>query len=164
VTNKIDLTDESPILGKLNFRLYRSIVERQVERFQPGPNEPQSADIRTPWNEILKVKAGDYIVSEVSDPDDRWPVQAEIFEATYIVTRPGFCVKQSPTPFVPMVDAAEGNPDAEVTVHTLEGTYTIRAGDFYLARGPRGEIWAVPNDKVNNLLEPVHEKYFKPKI
>ena len=161
MTKKIDLTSDNPILNRLKFRLYRSIAERRVEQFLPGPNEPQTTEINTPWGEALKVKSGDYIVSEISNPTDRWPVQADIFDATYIITRSGYCVKQTSTPFVPMVDVADGDADAEVTVHTLEGAYTIRAGDFYLARGPKGEIWAVPNEKVDNLLQPIDEHFFK---
>lgn len=100
---------------------------------------------------------GDYIVSEVGNPDDRWPVNAEIFEKTYTITRPGYGVKTSLTWLVPLTDVTNGNEDQEVTIQTLEGAETVRAGDYYLAKGVKGEIWSFPKEKVDNSLTPVEE-------
>jgi hypothetical protein len=41
-----------------------------------------------------------------------------------------------------------------VTVETMEGPVTVRAGDFYLAKGVQGEIWPYPKEKVENALVP----------
>ena len=71
---------------------------------------------------------------------------------TYVLTREGFCVKRALTQLVPLVDVVGGNPDQEVTVDTLEGFVSVRAGDFYLALGVQGEIWPYPEDKVKNVM------------
>jgi hypothetical protein len=42
-----------------------------------------------------------------------------------------------------------------VTVVTLEGDETVRAGDFYLAKGIKGEIWPYPKEKVKDVMMPV---------
>ena len=144
-----------PVIKELNFKPYRSIVERRVERFMPPPDQPQDKEILTPWGEYLTVNAGDYIVSELdAPPDDRWPVEASIFEETYIETRPGYCVKSAVTMLAPLVDAANGDPDQEVVVETLEGLVSVRAGDFYLALGVQGEIWPYPKEKVGRVMAP----------
>ena len=41
-----------------------------------------------------------------------------------------------------------------MTVKTMEGEETVRAGDFYLARGVKGEIWAYPQEKVGTIMIP----------
>jgi len=56
---------------------------------------------------------------------------------------------------VPMKDLTGGDEDQLVTVHSLEGPQTVRAGDFYLARGIKGEIWSYPKDKVEKIMKPV---------
>ena len=120
-----------PILNELDFKPYRSTVERRVERFLPIQGEPQAIEIKTPWGGFLTANAGDYLVSEMdTPPDDRWPVEAAIFEKTYVMTRPGHCAKRALTYLVPLVDAVGGNPELEVTVQTLEGLVSVRAGDF----------------------------------
>ncbi|MDO8753843.1 MAG: hypothetical protein Q7J80_08110, partial [Anaerolineales bacterium] len=70
-------------------------------------------------------------------------------------TRPGFCIKRGLTLLVPMVDVTGGDADREVTVYSLEGPTTVRAGDFHLARGVKGEIWAFPSEKVREIMIPV---------
>lgn len=157
MTKKITIDESDPILSTLPFRPYRSVVERRVEPFLPLPGQKQSMQIKTPWGETLKVDSGDMIVSEIKKPEDRWPVQADIFDATYLITRPGYCIKRATTLFVPLTELTDGDEDAEVTVHSLEGTYTVRAGDFFLARGIKGEIWAVPRTKVDSVMEPVDD-------
>ena len=152
MTNKIILKSEDEIIKELNFKSYRSIVERRVERFMPAPNEPQDIEIATPWGESLTANTGDYLISELDAPDDQWPVEPDIFETTYMITRPGYCVKSALTHLVPLVDAVDGDPDQEVAVDTLEGQVSVRAGDFYLALGVQGEIWPYPKDKVEKVM------------
>ena len=152
------ITSQDEIIKTLDFKAYRSTVERKVERFMPPPDALQDIEIATPWGEYLTANAGDYLVSELdTPPEDRWPVEAGIFEKTYILTRPGFCVKQALTYLVPLVDAVSGNADQEVVVETLEGLVSVRAGDFYLALGVEGEIWPYPKEKVSTVMAPVKE-------
>ena len=150
----IELTTLDPIIDRLDFKSYKSTVERRFERFLPGTGEPKEKEIPTPWGESLTAKAGDYLVSEMDNPDDRWPVEAEIFESSYEIVRPGVCVKKALTQLVPLVDVTGGDADQLVTVYTLEGPETVRAGDFYLARGIHNEIWTYPKDKVTSVLKP----------
>ncbi|MBT3188429.1 MAG: hypothetical protein HN736_14010 [Anaerolineae bacterium] len=158
MSNTVLITSEDPIIKTLNFQAYRSTVERQVERFLPAPDTPQDIEIATPWGEFLTANAGDYLVSELdTPPGDRWPVEAGIFEKTYMLTRPGFCVKQALTYLVPLVDAVNENADQEVVVETLEGMVSVRAGDFYLALGVEGEVWPYPKDKVGSVMALVDE-------
>lgn len=154
MTKNIELTALNPILDELNFKPYQSIVERNFKRFMPEPGQPDRMEIPTPWGESLTAKAGDYLVSEIDSPDDSWPVDAEVFENSYEVVRPGVCVKRAHTNLVPLVDVTGGNEDEMVTVYTLEGPETVRAGDFYLARGIYGEIWTYPKDKVLSVMKP----------
>ena len=150
----IELTSRDFILEKLNFTPYRSMVERHVERFLPGPDEPKRKEIATPWGESLTAKPGDYLVSELDSPDDRWPVDGEIFEKTYEIIRPGYCVKRALTYLAPLTEVTNGDEEQLVKVYTLEGPETVKAGNFYLARGVHGEIWPYPKDKVDNVMKP----------
>ncbi|MGA7194158.1 MAG: hypothetical protein WBW94_11040 [Anaerolineales bacterium] len=154
----LTLTSWDPIMEELNFKPYRSKVERRVEPYSPGPNEPKSIVIKTPWGEELIARTGDFLVSELDKPDDKWPVKADIFEETYVITRPGYCLKRGLTHLVPMIDVTEGDENRMVTVYSLEGVTTVRAGDFYLARGVKGEIWAYPKEKISEALVLVEEK------
>ncbi len=154
MSKNILLTSDDPILKTLDFKPYRSTVERRVERFLPPPGNPQDIEIKTPWGEYLTANAGDYLVSELdTPPEDRWPVEANIFEETYIETRPGHCTKRALTMLVPLVDVTDGDPNAKVTVKTLEGLVSVRAGDFYLALGVQGEIWPYPKGKIGKVME-----------
>jgi hypothetical protein len=155
MANYVELTSLNPILERLNFRPYQSTVERHFERFLPVPGEPKEKEIATPWGESLTAKAGDYLVSEMDNPDDSWPVDAEVFEKSYEIVRPGVCKKKAVTELVPLEDVTAGDPDQMVTVYTLEGPETVRAGDFYLARGIYGEIWTYPKDKVQGVMKPI---------
>lgn len=147
------ITSRDPILESLHFRPYRSKVERRVVPFFPAPHEPQSMEINTPWGTQITARKGDFLVSEVNSPEDRWPIDAVIFEESYVITRPGYCAKKAVTLLVPLTDIT-GDPDREVTVETLEGNETVRAGDFFLAKGIRGEIWPYPKDKVDEVMMP----------
>ena len=147
------ITSQDSIIKTLDFKPYRSTVERRVKRFMPPPDALQNIEIATPWGEFLTANAGDYLVGELdTPPEDRWPVESGIFKKTYLSTRPGFCVKQALTYLVPLVDAIGGDVDQEVTVQTLEGLVSIRAGDFYLALGVEGEIWPYPKGKVGTVM------------
>jgi hypothetical protein len=155
MTNQIEITQLHPILEKLHFKKYQSTVERRCKRFLPRPGEPDRMEIPTPWGESLTAKAGDYLVSELDNPDDSWPVDADVFENSYEIVQPGVCIKKALTELAPLVDVTGGDADQMVTVYTLEGPETVRAGDFYLARGIYGEIWTYPKDKVENVMKPV---------
>jgi len=109
-------------------------------------------DLTMEWGETLHVTPGDFLVSDIHDENDRWPVRADIFDETYIITRPGFCVKRALTWLVPLVVLTQGDTTQEVTIYSLEGPTTVHAGDFHLARGVKGEIWAFPSEKVDEIM------------
>jgi hypothetical protein len=148
------ITSDDTVLKSLNFKPYRSKVERRVVPFAPAPGEPQTLEIDTPWGQQLTADRGDFLVSEINAPGDYWPVKPHIFDESYVLTRPGYCVKKALTWVVPMVDLTRGDPDQLVTVVSLEGSETVRAGDFYLARGVKGELWAYPKEKINEVMTP----------
>jgi hypothetical protein len=150
------ITRNDEILAQLDFKPYRNSALRRAIQFIPAPGEAQTQEITCPWGERLTAKAGDYIVSEVSAPQDRWPVERTIFERTYVEVEPGLVVKRQVTHLVPLTDFT-GDPDQVVQVHTIEGVVSIRAGDFYLARGIGGEIWPYPKEKADQILERVDE-------
>jgi len=155
MASAIKITSKDSILKSLNFIPYRNMVERRVERFLPKPGEPERMEVATPWGESLTAKSGDYLVSEMDSPDDRWPVDSEIFEKTYEIIRPGYCVKRALTYLVPLTDLTNGDAEQLVTVFTMEGPETVLAGDFYLAKGVHGEVWPYPKDKVDDVMMPV---------
>ena len=152
---KLVVTSKDSLLDSLNFKPYRNTVERRAVPFLPAPNEPQTKEINTPWGVQLTASPGDFLVSEVDAPDDYWPVNPTIFEESYVVTRPGYCAKKALTLLVPLTDLTGGDEDQEVTIETLEGPETVRAGDFYLAKGVKGEIWPYPTDKIGDVMVPV---------
>lgn len=155
MTEPILLTSDSPILGRLNFKPYRNSLVRRVKPFLPKPGEPQTVELQTPWGATLTAKSGDMLLSELDSPNDMWPVDAEIFDKSYSIVEPGFCVKRAVTMLVPMQEIAGGDEEQLITLETLEGRQTVRAGDFYLARGVNGEIWSIPKGKVNTVMKPV---------
>jgi hypothetical protein len=148
------LPPDDPILNSLNFKPYRSTVLRRAEPFIPKDDEPQTMEVTTPWGAKLTVKKGDVLVSELDRTDDTWTVDARIFDETYAITAPGFCMKRAITLLVPMTDVTDGDEDRMVTVHTFEGPVTVRAGDFFLAKGVKGEIWPYPKEKVAKKMKP----------
>ena len=150
----IIVTSDDPVLKSLNFKPYRSKVERRVVPFVPSPDEPQTMEVNTPWGQQLTARRGDFLVSEVDKPHDFWPVDPLIFDESYILTRPGYCVKKALTWLVPLIDITRGDPDQFITVVSLEGAETVRAGDFFLARGVKGEIWAYPKEKILDVMTP----------
>ena len=150
----IVITSDDSVLQTLSFKPYRSKVERRVIPFLPGPGEPQTMQINTPWGAQLTAKNGDFLISELETPNDFWPIDAEIFEESYVLIRPGYCIKKAVTLLAPLTDIT-GDPYREVTVVSLEGAETIRAGDFFLARGVKGEIWPYPKEKVGDVMMPI---------
>lgn len=153
----IDLTSEDPILATLEFKPYRNMMQRRVRMFSPAPGEPQTIQVKTPWGAMLTATQGDMLISELDAPEIEWPVDGGIFDETYMITGPGLCIKRAVTLLVPLTAITGGDKDRRVTVHTLEGDETVRAGDFHLAKGVRGEIWPYPNEKVANLMRPVDQ-------
>jgi hypothetical protein len=154
MSGPIVITSDDPNLTSLNFRPYRSKVERRVIPFFPSPEDPQTMDVQTPWGATLTAKKGDFLVSEVSAPNDYWPIDPVIFEESYILTRPGYCAKNAVTLLVPLTEITNGDPDQVVTVISLEGPETVRAGDFFLAKGIKGEVWPYPKDKIDDVMTP----------
>ncbi len=148
------LMPDDPILNSVNFRPYRNMVSRHVAPFVPADDQPQTMEVSTPWGSKLTAKKGDLLVSELDRPDDVWPIDARIFDETYLVTAPGFCIKRAITLLAPLTDVTDGDEDQMVIVHTLEGTETVRAGDFLLAKGVRGEIWPYPKAKAAKIMKP----------
>jgi len=154
MSDPIVITSDDPLLQRLNFKPYRSKVERRVIPFMPDPGEPQTLDVHTPWGAILTAKKGDFLVSEIEKPDDYWPISAEVFEASYLITRPGYCAKNAVTLLVPLTDITHGDENQMVTVVSMEGPLTVRAGDFFLAKGVKGEVWPYPKDKIDEVMTP----------
>jgi hypothetical protein len=154
MNNPIIITSDDPVLKSLRFKPYRSKVERRVIPFVPAPEEPQTMDVNTPWGQQLTARRGDLLVSEVDKPHDFWPVDPLIFDESYVLIRPGYCVKKAVTLLVPLTDITHGDLNQMVTVMSLEGAETVRAGDFYLAKGVKGEIWAYPREKINEVMTP----------
>ena len=148
------VTSDDPILNTLKFKPYRNMLTRRAEPFVPAPNEPQTKEVKTPWGAILTAKSGDILVSDLDRPDDKWPVDAKIFDETYVIVGPGLCIKRAVTLLVPLVDLTHGDENRMVTVQTLEGAETVRAGDFFLAKGIKGEIWPLPNEKAQTKMRP----------
>lgn len=154
MSKPIVITSDDPILKSLEFKAYRSKVERRVIPFLPEPGAPQTLDVKTPWGAVLTAKKGDFLVSEVDKPDDYWPIDPVIFEESYIITRPGYCAKNAVTLLVPLTEITNGDPNQLVTVVSLEGPETVRAGDFFLAKGVKGEVWPYPRQKVDEVMTP----------
>jgi hypothetical protein len=150
------LMSDDPIINSLNFKPYRNTVVRRVAPFIPEDDQPQTMEVSTPWGATLTAKKGDLLVSELDKPEDIWPIDAQIFDETYLITAPGFCVKRAITLLVPLTDVTAGDEDRLVTVHSHEGPVTVRAGDFFLAKGVKGEIWPYPKEKVAEKMKPAN--------
>lgn len=154
MTEPLVITSKDPILEKLDFKPYRNKVERRVVPFFPAPHEPQTMEINTPWGTRLTARKGDFLISEVDTPEDYWAIDPVIFDESYEITRPGYCVKKAVTLLVPLTDVS-GDPERLIKVVTMEGDETVRAGDFYLAKGIKGEIWPYPREKVKDVMVPI---------
>jgi hypothetical protein len=154
MNDPIVLMPDDPVIKTLNFKPYRNMVTRRVEPFIPEDGQPQTMDVSTPWGSKLTAKKGDLLVSELDKPDDIWPIDPNIFDETYIIVSPGLCIKRAVTLLVPLADVTNGDEDRMVTVHTFEGPVTVRAGEFLLAKGVKGEIWPYPKDKAEKIMKP----------
>jgi hypothetical protein len=148
------ITSDDPILNSLDFKPYHNSEQRRVIPFVPANNEPQTMEVVTPWGARLTAKKGDMLISELNSPDDVWPVDADIFDKTYIMVSLGVCIKSAVTMLVPLTDLTGGDEDQLVIVHSHEGVETVRAGDFFLAKGVKGEIWAYPKSKAAKAKSP----------
>ena len=155
MSEPIVLSADDPIIDSLYFKPFRSNVVRMVKQFLPDSGEPQTLDLQTPWGAVLTARSGDYLVSEMDKPNDSWPVEKEIFEETYEIIESDRCTKSAITLLASLVDVTKGDPDQLVTIIALGGSETVKAGDFYLAKGVKGEIWAYPKDKADATLVPV---------
>jgi hypothetical protein len=161
MSDPLIIRSTDPILSTLDFEHYHSIVERRVIPFFPTRDEPQTLEVDTPWGASLTASKGDLLASEVDTPNDYWPIDPVIFEESYVIIRPGYAIKRAPTLLVPLT-ALTNDPDREVTVVSLEGATTVRAGDFFLAKGVKGEIWAFPKEKMETMMpDAVFQKYKK---
>lgn len=150
----ISLRSDDPLIQRLSFKPYRNITQRRVKSFSPSENEPQTKEVVTPWGAKLTAKKGDMLISEVDKPEDAWPIDADIFDKTYLVISPGFCIKRAVTLLAPLTEVTGGDADQLVTIYSLEGIETVRAGDFFLAKGIKGEIWAYPKEKAEEAMRP----------
>jgi hypothetical protein len=145
---------DDPVLDRLNFKPFRNMTLRRAVPFLPEEDEPQSMEVVTPWGAKLKVEKGDFLISELDKPEDMWPIDAPVFDETYLIVAPGLCVKRATTLLVPLTELTNGDEEQQVTVHTLEGPVTVRAGDFLLAKGARSEIWPYPKEKAEKIMKP----------
>ena len=103
---------------------------------------------------VLTGKYGDFLASEWDDPDEKWVVEKEIFKMSYQEVEEGIYRKKATVDLVPLTDVTR-DPDQFMIVHSLKGPLTVRAGEFYLARGVKGEIWPVSKEHIRNSMEPV---------
>ena len=133
----LTITSSDSSLEKLRFKPYRSKVERRVVPFFPGPNEPQTMEIKTPWGAELTARKGDFLISEVETPNDYWPINPVIFEESYVIIRPGYCIKKAITLLVPLTEITH-DPEREVTVVSLEEPETVRPVISILQKGSEG--------------------------
>ena len=157
MTKPIEIKSDDPILKKVKFKIYSYKDKRVARQFNPDPDEPQTQELKTSWGDTLTLKRGDYLVSDVNNPENAWPVEREVFERSHQETMPGTGLfkKISLVSLVPLTVFTEGNPDQLVTVYTLEGQETVPAGKYHLAKGIKGEIWPYPNEKIESNLEEV---------
>jgi hypothetical protein len=155
MSEPIVLKSDDPLLKRLKFKPYRNTAQRRVAAFMPTDDQSQTMDIVTPWGSTLTAKKGDLLISELDKPDDMWPIDAQIFDETYLITAPGFCIKRGITFLAPLTEVTANDEDQMVIIHTLEGPETVRAGDFLLARGVKGEIWPYPIEKAAEIMRPV---------
>ena len=97
MSDPIVITSDDSILSTLDFKPYRSKVGWRVIPFLPPAGEPQSVEITTTWGSQLIAKRGDFLISELETPHDFWPIAPFIFEESYVIIRPGYCVKKALT-------------------------------------------------------------------
>lgn len=153
MTSSLEIRPDDPVIQTLDFKTYRYTTRREADQFLPDAGEPQTKVVKTPWGDQLTAHPGDYIVHEQGDPDDQWVVEKDVFEDTYEEVEPGTYVKKATVELAPLT-ALTQDPDQDVTIHSREGVLTVRAGDYYLAKGSQEEIWPLPKKKVEQSMEP----------
>ncbi|MCI0478554.1 MAG: hypothetical protein L0Y55_20120, partial [Anaerolineales bacterium] len=109
MSEPIVLKADDLIVQSLHFKPHRSIAQRRVKPFIPAPHEPQTKEVTTPWGSKLTVTKGDLLISELDKPEDEWPIDADIFDQTYMIVAPGFCIKRAVTLLVPLEDVTGGD-------------------------------------------------------
>jgi len=150
----IEIRADDPLIQQLAFKQYRYTTKRRAEQFLPKSGQPQTINVETRWGGVLFGKYGDFLVSEWDEPEEQWLVEKEIFEISYLEIEQGSYVKKALVDLVPLTDVTR-DPDQLVTVYSLEGPLTVRAGGFYLARGVKDEIWPVSEEHIKNSMDPV---------
>ncbi len=152
--NPLVIRSDDKILSSVKYTIYGFRDKRVAKQFLPKPDEPQTQEVHTSWGDTLTAKRGDYFVSDAGNPEDSWIVERKIFEQSYQEEEPGSGIfkKIAAVALVPLTELTGGDPDQLVTIHSLEGALTVRAGDFHLARGIKGEIWPFPSEKVDEDL------------
>lgn len=150
----LEIRASDPIIKKLAFKPYRYKTKRQAEQFLPSADQPQIIRVTTRWGGVLTGKCGDFLVSELDDPEEQWVVEEEIFLASYQEVEIGVFVKTATVDLTPLTNVTR-DPDQDVIVYSLEGPLRVRSGDFYLAVGINHEIWPVPIAHIKSNLEPV---------
>lgn len=149
---EFEIRPNDELVKNASFNNYRNTATRRAEQYLPAEGEPEEISITTPWGEQLTCRKGDYIVSETGGSEDHWPVAADIFEQTYVQVKPGYYIKRATVPLTPLTELTGQDPDMLVTIHTMEGVVRVRSGDFFLARGIKGEIWPIPVEKVQQTM------------
>ncbi len=150
----LELKADDPLVQQIDFKSYRYTTRRRARQFLPKPKQPQTVVVETSWGGVLTGKRGDYLVSEYDKPDEQWIVEKDIFETTYQEIEAGVYRKKATIELAPLTLITH-DPDEEVVIQSLEGPLTVRAGDFFLAKGATGEIWPRPRESVAIDLEPV---------
>lgn len=150
----LEISPGDAILKKLDFKPYRYTTKRSAKQYLPGEDQPQTISVKTPWGGVLRGEKGDYLVNEYGNPDNQWVVRQDLFEETYQELDQGIYHKKAIVELVPLTEITH-DPDQEITIHSLEGSLTVRSGDFHLARGVEGKIWPAPNKEISKHLEQV---------
>lgn len=101
----------------------------------PAVQQAEAFTVHTAWGEVLTGRPGDWLLGA---GDDRWPVGAAEFAATYTEVGPDRYVKTGWARVKRM-----GQP---FVVHSREGAVEGAAGD-YLLEGPLGDRWRIAAEK-----------------
>lgn len=150
----IVLTPQSIEHLNVPFSRFISTSERRAVKHDDQACEP--VEIVTRWGATLVLECGDYLVSDLDDPTDAWPVAAEVFERVYEEVSPGVFKKRE---WIEMASLSSitGDEGAVVTVDTGHGVVNVVAGDFYLCRGKDGFIWVMAREKLERHMQPYQE-------
>ena len=163
-TPKVDLElrHNDPVIQQLEFDKYRSKVCRAITQFLPKDGEAQTCTVNAPWG-TEEVRAGDYIGSEIGNSTHSWRIEKGAFESSYEWVEPGIARKSAVIELIPLVNLTH-NPDAMVKIYTCipgeeakdaDKHCIERAGEVFLARGVKGELYRYPIAKAEKELEKV---------